>query len=173
MLSLALDASMFADALRNGHFRQRLTTICTRTVILGMLVACGSLVASRDVSAGAGMGAAAASAAGALSSCGSNSGKSLYNCVANVLDRMSGDISAAGVPATQGALRSAASKLRAAANKSQALSAISQCRALISAAIRKVQTIGSSPGWASGDGSGLEAISGVLSQAAALIQSKG
>ena len=163
---------MFADLLNRTRLRTRLTCLCSQFLILAALAAGGSMVAS-PASAGAGMGAAAAAATGALSSCSSNSGKALYDCVANVLDRMSGDISAAGVPATQGALRSAASKLRAAANKTQALSAISQCRALIAAAIRKVRSIGSAAGWASGDGSGLEAISGVLSQAAALIQSKG
>ncbi len=166
---------MSVDAPRNEGLRKRLIAISARTVILAMLIACGSLSAGRDASAGAGMGAAAATADGGLSACSSNSGQALYNCVANVLDRMSGDISAAGVPATQRALQTAASKLRAAVNKSQALSAISQCRTLIAAAIRKVQTGGSAAGWASdgGDGSGLQAITGVLSRAAALIQTKG
>jgi hypothetical protein len=146
-----------------------------RAALLALLVLLGSLLAGRDASAGPGMGAAAAAANAGLSACSSNSGKALYECVANVIDKMSNEISQAGVPATQGALRTAVSRLRAAVNKAQALSAISQCRALISAAIQKVRTIGSAEGWASkgGDGSSLQAISGVLSRAAALIQSKG
>ena len=143
--------------------------------LLAAMAVLGSLLACRDASAGVGMNAAAATANAGLSGCSSNSGKALYECVANVLDRMSNEVSQAGIPATQGALRTAAARLRAAVNKTQALSAISQCRALIAAAIQKVRTIGSADGWASkgGDGSSLQAIVGVLSRAAALIQSKG
>ncbi|WP_244562433.1 hypothetical protein [Bradyrhizobium lablabi] len=97
----------------------------------------------------------------------SNSGKALYGCIANVLDRLSNEISDVKVPAAQSALRTAASKLRAAANTAQALSAIAQCRAAISSAISLARTIGR------GGSSGLDAIAGVLSHAASLIQSKG
>ncbi|MDB5575046.1 MAG: hypothetical protein JWR80_222 [Bradyrhizobium sp.] len=61
--------------------------------------------------------------------------------------------------------------------KAQALSGISQCRALISGALRQVCAIGGKyvEGWGGGGGggAGLEAISGVLGRAAVLIQSKG
>ena len=166
---------MISRAFMDRNHRARAVAICARASVLAALVILGSLLAGRDASAGPGMGAAAATANAGLSSCSSNSGKALYECVANVIDKMSNEISQAGVPATQGALRTAASRLRAAVNKAEALSAISQCRALISAAIQKVRTMGSAEGWASkgGDGSSLQAISGVLSRAAALIQSKG
>lgn len=157
---------MLSSRFRN--FRSLLRPLAVATLLAGAL-----LLGGRDASAGGGMGVAAASAGGGLSACSGNASKALYDCVANVLDKLSNDIS--GVPATQGALRSAASKLRSATTKAQALSAISQCRALISAAIQKVRSIGSAQGWAAdgGDGSGLQAVSGVLGRAAALIQSKG
>jgi len=91
----------------------------------------------------------------------------LYGCVADVLDRLSGEISQVKVPAAQTALRTAASKLRAATSKAQALSAIAQCRSAIASAISVARTMGR------GGSIGLDAIAGVLSHAAALIQSKG
>lgn len=148
-----------------------------RATLLAALVVLASLLAGREASANAAMAAAASSASAGVSACGSNSGKALYECVANVLDRLSNDISSVNVPKTRGALQNAASKLRAATSKAQALSAISQCRALIAGALRQVRAIGGGhvAGWGggSGGGSGLEAITGVLSRAAALIQSKG
>jgi hypothetical protein len=124
------------------------------------------------------MVAAAQSADAGLSACGNNSGKALYECVANVLDKLSADVAnRANVPATSSALRTAAAKLHAAVNKAQALSAIAQCRALISGALAKVRALGGGvvDGWGGGKGggSGLEAIVGVLGRAAQLIQQKG
>jgi hypothetical protein len=101
----------------------------------------------------------------------------LYECVANVVDKLGGQLSSANMGSTRSALQSAAAQLRAATNKGQALSAISQCRSLISGALRQVRAIGGGyvAGWGggSGGGAGLQAIVGVLSRAAALIQSKG
>jgi hypothetical protein len=123
------------------------------------------------------MVAAAQTADGSIGACGNNSGKALYDCVANVLDKLSSDISNVNVPATRGALQTAASKLRAVVNKVQALSAITQCRALISSALAKVRALGGGyvEGWGggSGSGAGLAAIAGVLGHAAKLIRAKG
>jgi len=123
------------------------------------------------------MVAAAQTADGSIGACGNNSGKALYDCVANVLDKLSSDISNVNVPATRGALQTAASKLRVAVNKAQALSAIAQCRALISSALAKVRALGGGyvDGWGrgSGSGAGLAAIAGVLGHAAKLIRAKG
>ncbi|MBR0826446.1 hypothetical protein JQ596_12930 [Bradyrhizobium manausense] len=107
-----------------------------------------------------------------LSGCSNNTGKQLYNCVADVLDRMSGDIGSVNVPETQRALQTAASRLRAATGKAQAISAITQCQSVIAGALRKARAIGGAvvPGW--GD-SGLSAIVEVLGHAAKLIQTKG
>ena len=148
-----------------------------RTTLLTALIILGSLFADREVHANAAMVAAANTANAGLSSCSSNSGKALYDCVANVLDKLSNGISGAPVANTRSALQTAAAKLRASTNKAQALSAISQCRALISGALRQVRALGGKyvEGWGGGGagGAGLEAIVGVLSRAAALIQSKG
>ncbi|MCS3731775.1 hypothetical protein [Bradyrhizobium betae] len=110
--------------------------------------------------------AAAADGSQGLEACRTNSGKVLYDCVANVLDKMSGGMARGADPAARGALQTAAAQLRAASNKAQALSAIAQCRSVFSGAIQHMRSIG-------GDASGLSAIAGVLSKAAALIQSKG
>lgn len=167
---------MIAKLLVRG-ISSRMAAVCVRILLLTAVIICGSLLASRDAMANAAMSAAAQSASSGLSSCNSNAGKPLYDCVANVLDKLSNDISSVNVPQTRSALQNAASKLRASVNKAQALSAISQCRALISGALRQVRAIGGGhvPGWGGGQGggAGLEAISGVLSRAAALIQSKG
>jgi hypothetical protein len=166
---------MIAKALRNG-IRERMAP-AARTALLAALMICGLLLANRAALANAAMVAAANSANAGISACSGNGGKALYDCVANVLDKLSNDISSAPVAKTRSALQSAASKLRAAASKAQALSAISQCRALIAGALRQVRAIGGEhvEGWGggSGGGAGLEAIVGVLSRAAALIQSKG
>jgi hypothetical protein len=137
----------------------------------------GSFLASGDASANAAMVAAAQTAEGGLGACSNNSGKAPYDCVANVLDKLSNDISNINVPATRGALQTAASRLRAAVNKVRALSAITQCRALISGALAKVRAVGGGyvEGWGGGSasGAGLAAIAGVLGHAAKLIQAKG
>ena len=148
----------------------------------GALIIRGSLLASRDAMANAAMSSAAmssaaSSASAGMGACSSNAGKALQECVANVLDKLSSDVSSVNVPQTRSALHNAASKLRVATGKAQALSAISQCRALISAALRQVRANGGGhvTGWygKQGGGAGLEAIAGVLGRAAALIQSKG
>jgi hypothetical protein len=148
-----------------------------RAALLLALVLSGSLLEPRQAVAGAAMVGAAESANGGLSGCSNNSGKALYDCVANVLDRMSNEIGNDKVASTRSALQTAASRLRAAVNKSQALSAISQCRALIAGALAKVRSLGGGyvEGWGggSGAGSGLAAIVGVLGRAAKLIQAKG
>ena len=143
-----------------------------RAAAVAALVIFGSLLADRPAGAamGGGTAATAASAAAAasagLGACSSNSGKALYDCVANVLDRLSNEISRANLPETQRALQTAASQLRAAVNKVQALSAITQCRSVVAGVLRQARASGS-------DGKGLSAIAGVLAQAARLIQSKG
>ena len=166
---------MLARILQNG-IRKRLAA-GARVALLGALMIGGSLLASRDAMANSAMSSVAVSASAGMGGCSSNAGKALYECVANVLDKLSSDISSVNVPQTRSALQNAAAKLRAATSKAQALSAISQCRALISGALRQVRAIGGGhvPGWGGGQGggAGLEAIAGVLGRAAALIQSKG
>jgi hypothetical protein len=142
-------------------------TSLARAALLAALVLGAARLAVGEAAAGAAVAAAAQSADAGISACSNNTGKALYGCVADVLDRLSGEISDVKVPAAQTALRTAASRLRAAVNKTQALSAIAQCRAAISSAISLARTIGR------GGSSGLDAIAGVLSHAAALIQSKG
>jgi hypothetical protein len=158
---------MISQALIRERFRGRTTAACATATLLAALVVLGSLFANREAAAGAAVAAAAQSADAGVSACANNSGKALYNCIANVLDRLSGEISDVKVPAAQSALRTAASRLRAATNTAQVLSAITQCRAAISSAISLARTIGR------GGSSGLDAIAGVLSHAAQLIQSKG
>ena len=115
--------------------------------------------------AGGGVAASQTAQAG-LVGCSSNQGKALYDCVANVLDRLSSDVSGRRASETQRALQTAAFQLRAATTKVQALSAISQCRSVVAGVLRQISTGG-------GDGNGLSAIVGVLAQAAKLIQTKG
>jgi hypothetical protein len=134
------------------------------TPVVWALTATRAQAGCQGIAAPPAAAAAAQSADAGISACASNSGKALYDCIANVLDRLSGDVT---VPSAQSALRTAASRLRAAATKAQALSAIAQCRAAISSAISLARTIGR------GGATGLGAIAGVLSHAAQLIQSKG
>src|SRR5262249_31738493 len=136
-------------------------------------VAISLFAINRPASASGVFIAAASTADAGLNACSSNQGKALYGCVANVLDRMSSDISSVNEPAaatTRAALQTAASRLRAATTKSQALSAISQCQAAIAGALRQVRT---TAGGKEGAGSGLAAVAGVLAHAARLIQAKG
>ncbi|WP_325367857.1 hypothetical protein [Bradyrhizobium sp.] len=158
---------MMLRAFGYRRSNQGIVATCTRAALLAALIVLGSLFANREAAAGASVAAAAQSADAGVSACGSNSGKVLYSCIANVLDRLSSEISDVKVPAARTALHTAASRLRAAANMTQALSAISQCRAAISSAIGLARTIGR------GGSQGLDAIAGVLSHAAQLIQSKG
>jgi hypothetical protein len=130
-------------------------------VIMGSLLADGPVGAAMGGGSGNAAGAAAAVASAGLGGCSSNSGKTLYGCIADVLDTLSN-----GRSETQPALRTAASQLRAAVNKVQALSAITQCRSAIAGALREALASGR-------NGKGLSAIAGVLAQAARLIQTKG
>jgi hypothetical protein len=169
---------MTSQLFGNRHCSERTIASFAKAALLAALVILGSLLDSREASANAAMAVAAHSADGGIGACGNNSGKALYDCVASVLDKLSNELSAkADVSSTRSALQTAASKLRAAVNKAQALSAITQCRALISGALAKVRAIGGGyvEGWGggSGNGSALEAIVGVLSHAAKLIQAKG
>jgi hypothetical protein len=168
---------MTAQLIGNRRGSERMFARFVRTTLVAALVVLASLSGAREASANAAVVAAAQTAEGGLGACSSNSGKALYDCVANVLDKLSSDISSAKVPATRGALQTAASKLRAAVNKVQALSAITQCRALISGALAKVRALGGGyvEGWGggAGQGTGLAAIVGVLNHAAKLIQAKG
>jgi hypothetical protein len=149
---------MISRALRQKPYRNPVATLCARALLLAVLAMTGALLVSRDASASAAMAAAAESASAGLSGCSNNSGKALYECVANVLDSLANNI-----PDKD--------------NKAQALSAISQCRALIAGALAKVRAIGGGhvQGWGGGSGAGigLEAIVGTLGRAAKLIQAKG
>jgi hypothetical protein len=168
---------MPASAFLSDSFRGRMMPLLTRTALLAALVLAGSLFLNRDAHANAAMVSAASSANAGISACSGNIGKALFDCVANVLDKLSNDIASVPVPQTRSALQTAASRLRSATNKTQALSAISQARSLIAGALRQVRAAGGKyvEGWGggSGGGSGLEAIVGVLNRAASLIQIKG
>lgn len=152
---------------------RRMKAACAAIPLLAALIVLGSLFADREAAAGAATAAAAQSADAGVSACGNNSGKVLYNCIANVLDRLSGEISDVRVPETRSALATAASKLRAAVNKAQALSAIAQCQAVISGALRQVGSTGGGRSNRGGGTPGLDGIAAVLSHAAQLIQMKG
>jgi hypothetical protein len=170
---------MLSRVRRTRKRSGRIGRTVTRLSLMMALAFAGSLLCNHEASAGnpAVVVAAAQTADGGIGACSNNTGKALYDCVANVLDKLSNDISNVNVPATRNALQTAASKLRAAVNKAQALSAITQCRALISGALAKVRALGGGyvEGWGggSGQGTGLAAIVGVLSHAAKLIQTKG
>jgi hypothetical protein len=148
-----------------GNYRGRLAALCARAAIVMTLVLLGALVTHSRAQAHGGVAAAQTANAG-LAACSINSGKPLYDCVANVLDRMSSELSSSTDGETQRALTTAASQLRAAVTKVQALSAVTQCRAVVAGVLRRVMASG-------GPGSGLAAIAGVLAQAAKLIQTKG
>jgi hypothetical protein len=147
---------------------------------LAALVILGSLFANREAAASAAVAAAAQAADAGVTACGNSSGRVLNDCLANVLDKLSNEVSS---PTAQSALHTAAAKLRAAVSKVQALSAIAQCRALIASAISEVKATGGTGvagrhggrvgGGGGGAGSGLEAVAAVLGHAAKLIQAKG
>ena len=147
----------------NFSILRRIRANLVRSAVLAALVVFGSLAAGHPARADGGE-AAAAAAHGGLGACSSNAGKALYGCVADVLDKMSNQIS--GATDTTRALATAASRLRAAVNKAQALSAISQCQAVVAGALRQALAAGQK-------GRGLSAVAGVLTRAAQLIQSKG
>lgn len=164
--------------IRNSRqgVRQSVAAAAATAALLTTLITSTSLLLQRQAHAGMGGASAATSASAGIGACGSQAGKMLYNCVADVLDRMAGQLGG-DTGQTAGALRTAATRLRAATTKAQALSAISACRSAIAGALRQVRTIGGGhvAGWGGGPGKGaaLEAIVGVLSRAAALVQQKG
>ncbi len=143
-----------------------------RMLALTLLVVLGALAPDRPASASTVLIAAANTANSGLSGCNTSQGKALYNCVADVLERMANDVNSIRVGETQRALLTAASQLRAANSKAQALSAITQCQAAIAGALRQVKAANGMmvPGW--GD-HGLSSIAGVLARAARMIQAKG
>ena len=149
----------------NKH-RGRFAALCARGIILAALVAFGALPADRPAAAGGTAASAAAVGTAAMGACSNTSGKAVYDCVANALDRMNNELSHAGEPEAVGAIQAATSQLRAATSKVQALSAITQCRSVIAGVLQKAKAVGR-------DSQGLSAIAGVLSRAASLIQSKG
>jgi hypothetical protein len=169
---------MISQAFGDRHWRKGAAVLIALAVV-------AALSTNREAAAGAAVAAAAQAADGGVTACGSNSGKALYDCLANVLDTLGNGVSSSNSPKAQGALHAAAAKLRAAVSKVQALSAISQCRALIASANSEVRAMagggggggrhggGGGGGGGGGPGSGLEAVSAVLSHAASLIQAKG
>ncbi len=103
--------------------------------------------------------------------CGSYTGSALYGCLATVLDYKADRLAGGSeVEPARTALRSAASKLRTATSKAQALSAIAQCRSVVLGALSRARTVAAGGG---GGGVTLETVANVLSNAVALIQSKG
>jgi hypothetical protein len=157
----------FLHISADGNSRKRTGAIGAIATLIAALLTLMWLGVGGPAKAGMGGGggavAATQTANAGLAACSNNSGRALYDCVANVLDRLGNSISGR---TTREALSTAASQLRAAVNKAQALSAITQCRAVIAGTLRQVRASG-------GEGSGLGAIAGVLAQAARLIQSKG
>jgi len=147
-------------------------SICVRVALLATLATVGLLVPNRESAASTILIAASATADAGLAACSTNRGKVLYDCVANVLDRLSGDIVRTRAIDTRGALQTAASRLRSASTKVEALSAVTQCQAVIAGALRQIKAAGGIAvgGW--GD-SGLSAVAGVLGRAVKLIQAKG
>jgi hypothetical protein len=119
----------------------------------------------------AGMSGNQGSGGGGGGMCGSYTGSALYGCLATVLDHKADRLAGGSeVEPARTALRTAASRLRSATSKSQALSAIAQCRSVVLAALSRART---PAGGGGGGGVTLSTVANVLSQAVALIQSKG
>lgn len=139
-----------------------------RHIIVALLMLMTAMLPTGPVQAGdGGAGASAAVGSAGLEACRTTSGKVLYNCVANALDTMSNTLTKWAPPEARSALQTAASQLRAAGNKAQALSAIAQCRSVFAGLVKQATAANQQ------SASGLGAIIGVLSKAAALIQAKG
>jgi hypothetical protein len=131
----------------------------------------GVVCTTRPADAAA-LASAAAVANSGLSACAGEAGKALYNCVANVLDRLGDDIAPASAGQTSRSLKSAAASLRSATTKSQALSAIARCQSFVANALRQVKA--SAERFVEGlGGGGLNNIANVLARASQLIQTKG
>jgi hypothetical protein len=143
---------------------------CRRATLLALMLLGGVAMTPRPAAAGAEVAIAAATAGSGLGACASSAGKALYDCVANVLDRMGNELGRSHPEVTR-SLHTAAAGVRSGV-KAQALSAIAQCRSAIAAAMRQAKALASGflEGWG---GSGLSAIVGVLARASQLIQSKG
>lgn len=135
-------------------------------IIMALLLFAAMPLGAGPAQAGGGSGAAAAVGNAGLDACSTNTGKALYNCVADVLDRMNGTLTRNAKPEARSALQTAASQLRAAGNKAQALSAIAQCRSVFSGIVSAIKKDGAEP-------TGYAAVISVLSRAAKLIQQKG
>jgi hypothetical protein len=160
---------MKSQAYGNRSRGDRMVTSFAKAALLAALMAFGTLATDFPATAGGGSAAVVAAAQTAnagLAACGSNRGKALYDCVSDVLLRLSNDTNRQGIIDARNSLRAAASQLRAAVTKVQALSAITQCRAAVAGFIQQIRSSGQ-------ETTGLNAIAGVLSRAAALIQSKG
>jgi hypothetical protein len=134
-------------------------------IIMALLLFAAAPLSTGPAQAGGGSGVAAAVGTAGLDACSNNTGKALYNCVADVLDRMNGSLTRNAKPEARTALQNAASQLRAASTKAQALSAITQCRAVFSRIVSAIKGAGAEP-------TGYAAVISVLSKAAALIQRK-
>ena len=131
-----------------------------RALVLAVLIALIPMGSPAQAGSAAEVGQAG------LNSCSANRGTALYGCVADVLDRMSNSLDQRAPPEARSALQSAASQLRAATSEAQAVSAIAQCRSVFAGIIQRWKTEGKTT-------TGFSVIVGVLSKAAALIQSKG
>src|SRR4051794_19546985 len=92
--------------------RARMLSVCARVVLLVTLAMVGLLAPNRESAASPVLPAPPATADAGLAACTNNRGKALYDCVANVLDRLSGDIARVGATDTRSALQTAAARLR-------------------------------------------------------------
>ena len=144
----------------------------TGAALLLTLLIGGSPFANHEAMATTGVSSAVQTADAQLTACGNNSGPKLYNCVADVISKLCYNIGSAQIPNTLKALDAAVSRLRRAVDKIQALSALSQARIVVAGALRQAGSTGHPEG-GSADTADFQAISALLSHAAALIQAKG
>lgn len=149
-----------------GRIKTTRSTAINLRIVVALLLLAACPYSAGPAHAGAGTAAASAIGSAGLEACRTTSGKVLYDCVATVLDKMSRSLTQKAPAGARAALETTASQLRAASNKAQALSAIAQCRAIFSGFVQQAKG-------PDGEASGFSAIVGVLSRAAALIQSKG
>jgi hypothetical protein len=148
--------------ISSGSGRAFAPWTCMLAALLAIVVLGASL---------AGANAAGGGGSGGGGMCGSYTGSALYGCLATVLDHKADRLAGGSeVEPARTALRTAASKLRTATSKAQALSAIAQCRSVVLGALSRARTVALGGG---GGGVTLETVANVLSNAVALIQSKG
>src|SRR5437660_513898 len=83
-------------------------------LMMALAILAAVLLAGGPARAGGGTEAAAAVGSAGLDACRATSGKVLYDCVAGVLDKMSGTLTRSAQPGARAALETAASQLRAA-----------------------------------------------------------